>query len=441
MSAPPTGITSLPPELLQRIFGESSTPTPAGPSNGGPWQLQPLSQQSPMTVSQVSRQWRAIGLDTPRLWQSITVDEDTGPVNPQMVRLWMSRAGCLPRDISFDNSDIARSTELLKESMRFSLQWRDVNLKLPLQSYAALDAHPGPFTILRSLTLSMNTRVWHGDTKIRIQNAPSLREVTLPMYPAIGPDVVWGQLTSLDMSAHFGGEAGILVLKHCSNLIDLKFGRMGQSSTPITIPPCVLPSLKYLTMEGRSLLPFVTVPRLEHLIMSGPGFSQGEIEPLVNSFPALLDRSGPCPLTLLELLVPDMTTIQFRTFLQATTSVVELDLDFHFSTGMDQLITVLQAPDVLPRLTTLRITDASRKAQDALPFDPVLDTLHARRAPGVTGQTILNTFALAVSEPRRYRSYGQPASVRVLPVERFTPLADGGLHVRLAVEDSVVMDT
>ncbi|KAJ7496826.1 hypothetical protein FB451DRAFT_204514 [Mycena latifolia] len=420
MSIPP--ILSLPPEITQRIFREA---LPIGPPTFGPPRL--LSQQAPLLVTQICRQWRDIGLHTPELWQSLSIDPSIVSVNRALVALWMSRANNRPRDITFNTQDPDVAADLLEESMAYCDKWRDVKLVLPIDSFPALASHHGPFPILRSLSLSLNDEVWEGDQRITILGAPLLREVTLADFPFLTVDIAWGQLTTLKMTASVVS-AGLSVLRRASSLVNLHFALIDPRRAPLAVPPFVLPSLTHLKTSGKSILPALTVPSLEQLDIRGLG-SFGEMESLTDPLRALLERSA-CPLKRLLFRVPDITADEFRSLLQAIASVEDLTLTFQFPTGLDELVTVLQSRDVLPRLTALRITDASRTGQNPMMLFALLETLNARRDT-VEGQANLELFTISIQNPR------VPTFTEML---EFGNLADKGLHVRVVTPAGVLMD-
>ncbi|KAJ7736163.1 hypothetical protein B0H16DRAFT_1695470 [Mycena metata] len=389
-----------------------------------------------MVLSQICRQLRVNSLGTPELWQAITVESarhGRAP-NPSMVGLWMSRAGILPRDISFTTRDIERGTQILEASLEYSLQWRDVELKVPMESYAPLVNHHGPFPFLRSLRLSMNSGVWEGQATVPVQGAPLLRELIITDFPAVTADVAWGQLTTLRMDVHEAAP-GISILQHCTSLVDLHFALLDPIRTLPSIPPVILPSLRSLFTAARSILPFVTTPGLEELNIWGLGFS-GDINAVTASLQALLARSDP-PLRILCFRVPNIDAAAFQAFLQAaSTSVVELILTLHFPTGLDTLISVLQDASLLPALTTLRIVEQSRAAADTMPFDAVLGTVRARREVS-PGRASLQLFSMSLY------NRGSESEARVPPLSvlgKFNALADEGLRVRIANHAGVLVD-
>ncbi|KAJ6599096.1 hypothetical protein DFH09DRAFT_1130105 [Mycena vulgaris] len=420
MNVPP--VLSLPPEITQRIFRE------ALPSGGLPHPQHP--QQAPLLLTQICRDWRAIALDTPDLWQSIAVGSTGPPVSPLMVGLWMSRANNRPRDIYFSTHDRKRGAEYLDESMDYCQQWRDVELRLPIESFSELIAHHGPFPLLRSLSLSVRSAVIDGDHIITIRDAPLLRKVTVMDFPILAPDIAWEQLTTLKMTTHEAGP-GISALQRCSNLLHLEFSLNVHDMVAPPILPFTLPSLNTLLTAGESLLPYVTLPNLEQLDIWGPGFLPGGMEALTESLHALLVRSA-CPLKRLSFrMPPKITAGAFRAFLQAAAPVVELKLTLYFPSGLGELVTVLQSADVLPQLTALRIVDATGGET----FTPLLDALRARRA-SVAGRAMLGSFSLSIQNDSR------SGAARVPPnavMAELAALADDGLRIRIA-NGTVLMD-
>ncbi|KAJ7652098.1 hypothetical protein DFH06DRAFT_1206757 [Mycena polygramma] len=171
-------ILSIPMELTQKIMQETLAASTAD-SGRLP---QPFTRKPPLLFTRICRQWRNISVNTPELWQAIQVDRNTATVRPKVVSLWASRAANHPLDIQLEdvcNRDSRRGAVLLKESMKFYQQWRDIRLVLPIESFRALDADRGPFPILRSLHISETS----GPPKrlpiiITVQDAPLLRKLT-----------------------------------------------------------------------------------------------------------------------------------------------------------------------------------------------------------------------------------------------------------------------
>ncbi|KAJ7094265.1 hypothetical protein C8R44DRAFT_749461 [Mycena epipterygia] len=335
MNTPP--ILSIPMEIIQRIMVLSNTGPP-----------QPVPQQAPFVLSHVNRAFRDISLDTPELWQSTTVDStSTRSINPAIVGLFLSRAGSRPRDIAFTSENPEEGGKLLEEIMSCCQHWRDVQLRLPLESFSRLIAYRGPFPMLRSLSLSPTALggTVDGIRTIIIRDAPSLREVTVLL--TISHSGSRCRLGPVDDAKYDHAQR---------NLLDLKLA-LEDPSRPLT-PPFTLPSLQSLLNVGKSILPFLTVPSLACLEIRGPGFSR-DIQELTN---------------------------------EAAPMVVDLQLWLRFPSGLKESATVLQEDNILPRLQTLRIIlDAEVET-----FDPLLDTLRSRRQV-IQGRATLEAFYLSGS--------------------------------------------
>jgi hypothetical protein len=91
---------------------------------------------------------------------------------------------------------------------------------------------------------------------------------------------------------------------------------------------------------------------------------------------------------------PDITTAAFHAFLLSAPSVSDLRLILSFTGALEQLRTVLQLADVLPRLKTLRIFYRSTKEES---FQPLLDTLRSR-SEVVQGRATLKAFYITSSK-------------------------------------------
>ncbi|KAJ7652136.1 hypothetical protein DFH06DRAFT_1475489 [Mycena polygramma] len=381
-------ILALPVEMIQQIMRDSVVDSIAVK---GRFPL-PRLAEPPLSLAAVSQQWRDISHHTPELWQSIRVDDSTPTVPPQVLGLWATRAGVLPVKIQLETRDIQRGVNLMGQSLALSQRWQELHLSLPVLSFAALVAQPGPFPMLRKLSLSLNTNVISQDTTIPILNAPLLRTVILRDFPLLSVDTAWNQLTTLDMTAH-DGEPGISALQPCTNLETLRFSLV-MMRPPGAIAPCTLPSLRHLANNGSSILPFVTVPSLTRLDLWGPGFSDG-MAPLTQDLAALLTRSG-CTLRRLSFRMPPaITAAELEAFLRAVPSVTDFEFTTHFTGVLANVRAVFQLAGVLPKLDTLRVVYGPREQES---LDPLLATLHSRRAV-VAGQAVLNAFHLRVLRP------------------------------------------
>ncbi|KAJ7761911.1 hypothetical protein DFH07DRAFT_771230 [Mycena maculata] len=261
--------------------------------------------------------------------------------------------------------------------------------------------------------------LWSTDVTVTIRNAPLLREVTLTEHPSLTVDMAWEQLTTLSITSH-EAEEGLSTLQQCSNLLELDCSLRDTGRSPLAIPPFALPSLRHLRTGGRSILPFLTVPSLTHLDIWGPGFS-GEMNELTQSLHALLERSV-CPLNQLSFRVPPtgMSAAEFHSFLAETPSVVDLQLTFHASLD---LITILQADGVLPRLETLRVLYATGHAPEDEVLTELLATLRSRREI-IEGRATLDAFHLLRPKPNRT---ALPDAVK----DELSALENGGMCISI----------
>ncbi|KAJ6589958.1 hypothetical protein DFH09DRAFT_1307421 [Mycena vulgaris] len=253
----------------------------------------------------------------------------------------------------------------------------------PIESFSYLVAHHGPFPLLSSLSLSLDSHIFNQEPTITIRGAPLLRKVTLADFLFLTADIAWEQLTILK-SSHTMRRSPYPFLQRCSNLVDLEFAS-GLDRAPLAISPFTIPSLQSFSMTGQSIRPFFTFPSLEQLNMYRSSGLSGHMGSPTESLLALLQRSA-CSLKRLSFPVtPEITTDTFCTFLLAALPIVELELTFWRVGASDlSLIAILQTAEVLPGLTTLHITDAANTT-----LFRHLDTLRARRKP-VAGRALLD---------------------------------------------------
>ncbi|KAJ7783204.1 hypothetical protein B0H16DRAFT_483860 [Mycena metata] len=294
-----------------------------------------------------------------------------------------------PLDLILATNDPNKAASFFSETLPLCESWRDVELRLPFDSYSPLFAHTGHFPLLRTLTLSTESNVWRTGQTITIRNAPLLRKVTFPAFSILAVDIPWEQLTRLTIQAHVANPA-VPTLRRCVNLVRLDFTLTVFGPELADAGPFTLPCLKTLRTAGTSILSFITTPILERLSLRIHHWDDID---LTESLQALLQRSA-CSIQKLSFHSfhpAAMSSVEFTTFLGIVPSVDEIELAL--SDGSDNLFAVLEEEDVLPRLATLRIVDASGQAT----FEAAFDVLDKRRET-VAGRAVLESFVLTLAQ-------------------------------------------
>jgi hypothetical protein len=142
---------------------------------------------SAVRLAHVCRRWRAIALDTSKLWATILLTgspaRDTAHLN-----FYASHAESRLLSIHWQCSRWLPSFTLLSKLMSISQRWRDVTLYVGNQSLEKLDDVRPNIPALNSLSLHITTARDGADTNAAFQQAPSLGRVCLG---ASGGAYVW----------------------------------------------------------------------------------------------------------------------------------------------------------------------------------------------------------------------------------------------------------
>ncbi|KAJ7641196.1 hypothetical protein FB45DRAFT_1053765 [Roridomyces roridus] len=233
--------TILPDELVCEIFMHFVPTYPLCPPLTGP--------ESPTTLTHVCREWRAIALATPKLWQAISLRfADAGKV--ETVRTWLDRSGTNPLSIQMETNNGYNhawlSGDIVGALFLHRDRWEHVKLVL-LDSELALIALPMP--MLDSLSLEIDKGISDGGFPRGIPrvDCPRLRVLSLCGFRVAVDWLPWSRITSLALRYMYGVNY-ISALQDSVNLIDLRMIDCG----------------------GDTLTPRrdVLLPRLETLIMA-----------------------------------------------------------------------------------------------------------------------------------------------------------------------------
>ncbi|KAJ7650138.1 hypothetical protein FB45DRAFT_1076282 [Roridomyces roridus] len=308
-------VLGLPVEVVQSIMLQSLAE-----------KSRPMTTESPLILTQICSLWREISLQSPELWQSISLDDDEHSPSPEILDAWAIRAADRPLNISLHA--IHDPETYLQWSMLHSTRWQNIDLKLPASAFSILTHQNGPFPMLRSFSLAVAFHGGRNRCSIPIRDAPLL--------------VL--KITSFD-----AGET-ISFLQHCSNLVDLTFTLQVPSYDEAPSHVCTLPSLRSLMNAGSAILPYLTAPNLTRLDLWGPAFR------------LLLDTP------------PHISAPQFRAFLILIPTVTDIQFAI-YTAEQQQLVSVLRSTDILPHLETLRI-DRPAWGEG---YDVLFETVRERR--------------------------------------------------------------
>ncbi|KAF8215213.1 hypothetical protein K438DRAFT_1955195 [Mycena galopus ATCC 62051] len=395
-------ILSLPPEIAAHIF---SLCLPAPPLNTELHSWPSPRREAPLLLAQICCQWREICLGAHELWASFAFEKGSA----DLLDLWLSRAGNHLLTVFLRAVEETKALMFMQVAMRYSSQWRDVHLILPLDAMPHLEKSGFP----RLEQLKLRTawaEEWNGTQPIIIRDAPLLHYANIPFLSQF--DLPWEQLTTLQFGRAFDVAQVVDVLRCCTNLVNLRCFDLGENSTVSAVELRCLRSLKI--GDTRSLR-CLTVPRLERLeVVDDIGRSTAD------ALQSLFLRSS-CELRFLSLRVNQANAAQLQVLFRTTSSVVHLEL-YHVWNELQ--MQALHAVGILPRLQHLEI----RYHYLIGHYRPLLEMLWWRQRDGT-----LKLFELFL---------GNSLSAPLADVlDEFRAMAEAGLQVRVSGDMGILLDT
>ncbi|KAJ6456457.1 hypothetical protein C8R45DRAFT_578737 [Mycena sanguinolenta] len=281
-------VLTLPNEITSEIFLRFLPDYPATPPLTG--------LASPITLTHVCRQWRAVALATPVLWRAIEFHTGRTP-HTQIRRIsdeWMRRASSCPLSININTPDGDFIHEILAEHS--AERWEHLQLYIPLLALPAIGGRPLP--TLRGLeiflTAHRRARFSVPDVVFLDRDVPQLRTVVLhgpvillgPVIPKV--TLPWAQVTRLTLK-YAGVEHCIRILRQAPNLIEC-----------ILVLHDTLPYVHLPSKVGTLVLPFLEVLGLSSLWDTAVGFLHAFIVPSLKRLELEENCLGPEPLLALE---------------------------------------------------------------------------------------------------------------------------------------------
>ncbi|KAJ7271226.1 hypothetical protein C8J57DRAFT_1180290 [Mycena rebaudengoi] len=227
----------------------------------------PHPDHAPIVLTRICHEWRAIALNTPRIWSGVSGHLDAKYIH--LFETWLARAQNCPLSITLDCN---HPDELLIHFLNRHIgRCHEISLDLPFAQYKLLSA-PDSLPLLQRLTVAS----WEpeelgndGSSPPSIsafEYAPKLRHVR--MRGGLWPSdfaLPWEQLTSFE-SDSFNVAQCLQVLKNGPNLAHCVLN----AGYPSGLLPLVMshPRLRHLTLDsGHTLtvLPYISLPGLTKL--------------------------------------------------------------------------------------------------------------------------------------------------------------------------------
>ncbi|KAJ7758755.1 hypothetical protein B0H16DRAFT_1416205 [Mycena metata] len=255
-------IKHLPTDVLVQIFGLCSLrggngkmPTPAE-------EVERVSQNHLLRLSQVCAYWHRIAMGTPSLWSTLVFDTHVWPRCSEppttLIRCITSalqRGGEFPLslDIVVDSAQPIQQT-LLELLSRHSHRWKSLCIMLPMSAFRFLNDAKGNILLLESLTLGFAT---HDDTSYTddvFEIASRSEDVGGAGFPVAHPRLPWAQLRLFNYQNGHSGSLSLDMLTHLSQTVQLVI-------TPTAIPFGLHP----VTSNAETLIVgFITDPDPPH---------------------------------------------------------------------------------------------------------------------------------------------------------------------------------
>ncbi|KAJ6459530.1 hypothetical protein C8R45DRAFT_912960 [Mycena sanguinolenta] len=238
-------VLTLPNEIVAEIFIHFLPDYPHCPPLTG--------LESPLVLTQICREWRAIALETPALWQAMSLVPDSSikfEHQAHLCRLWLERSRSCPLSIVFNEWSSSRlyASETPPQALHIVIPHlaRCETLVLSLSILPPLDI---PMPLLRRLELSLVGRGSDPASTPRaaFTDAPLLRTVLINPGAARLITLPWAQLTSLALRPEVLLRDCVPILQAAANLLHCNLGlirRFGDEN----LPRIVLPVLQSLTL-------------------------------------------------------------------------------------------------------------------------------------------------------------------------------------------------
>ncbi|KAJ7288099.1 hypothetical protein C8J57DRAFT_1047328, partial [Mycena rebaudengoi] len=356
--------------------------------------LRLLPSVAPLLLTQVCRDWRELALSTPALWDTIDEIEFDDPLEDEdFISKWFSRAGTRPLSFGIIYPEHLESHHLESVIHRHAsqLQWLDVMTHLNILSdFGAIQ----PFPVLSDLSLCFMSPNEPIQSQIDVFcHAPSLRHLSLEGLPPSALNLPWAQLTKATLS--------FVSLTECLDFLRLatslrEFRREGPSEgeedesvlgqSPLSHPS--LTSLAVSTSSGdEGILHLLTVPGIQTLKLGGRWTIHIDLDIVLVPF-----FSRTCT-TLRTLKIPLSTRLPVHWF-QLLTHLTTLELvhpaGLTFSTGAIRALDRRSAPDLLPKLHTLVLSQCGSNRIDS----DLLEVLGSRCDVSDAERARLESFSL-----------------------------------------------
>ncbi|KAH8823273.1 hypothetical protein DL96DRAFT_1559167 [Flagelloscypha sp. PMI_526] len=376
----------LPPDVWREIFTWVVALSPPAPNR-------PLcSPQSPLTLSQVCRDWRHSVCRLSALWARIYVIDTLCPISVGTVGLlglFLARSFPLPLDVclhlsssgSKTTEETQRAEQIIHMITSQSFRWQKAGISLPASVWRSITTFPIVSPVLEEVHLNcedgpnLTASLWT-QAIFTEQSAPKLESVHLqsfiPAPTSLQHFLPWPRLRHVtvrvpeDDVSHFGLLEGLGILQWCRDLesVDLDLFNLDplQTQTPL-LQPLICSNLRRLrVMSKGSIFEHFSAPHLCELAFWSTQESAEIVASFVKQSPHLtsLKVAGSNISIVSDLTLPVLESLTL-TVTSCETLTELLDLLRNFSSDTYPLL-----KEVIVQLFMDRILRSQRSDQEAL---------------------------------------------------------------------------
>ncbi|KAJ7030089.1 hypothetical protein C8F04DRAFT_1042727 [Mycena alexandri] len=394
-----------------------------------------LPSVAPLLLTRICRQWRALALSTPALWDTISeIEFGVHPRAEAVIKTWFSRAGARPLSLTIICPERPYLASLESVILQHASQLQYLNVLIDsevLCNFIAVQSFP----ILNDLTLACLDDYDEAAGQIQlfdIHGAPALRHLSLENVLPSTILMPWAQLRKMTLSLVPLWEC-LNVLRRATSLDE--FRRRGPpeevGESPLEESPVnhsSLTSLAISTDDDQDILPLLTLPCLRRLELGGR-FGQYR-EYLDDDIVPFLSRVSATLRTFHVGMSPTVPLQWFHTLTQLTTLELVHSMGMPFKTDVICALDRRTSPDFLPKLQTFVFSDCGSDQVD----DELLGALGSRCDATDAAHSKLESFSLIWPT----FDYKPEAPVARLPLVNVLPLralAGRGMRIHIGTRD------
>ncbi|KAJ7772355.1 hypothetical protein B0H16DRAFT_168561 [Mycena metata] len=418
-------VLTLPPEVTAEIFK---------------WCLDTglrlLPSVAPLLLTRICRQWRALALSTPALWDRMNeIEFDVHPRTETFIETWFNRAGTRPLSLGIVCPDSVHLDSLQSVILRHASRLQSLDVMADSDSLWNLTAVQS-FPILSKLELYSLGEFDEREGYIQlfeIDGAPVLRQLSLEQVLPSMVTMPWAQLTKMTLVLIPLSEC-LNALRWATSLREFERHSLPEDDDQIISPQlspvnhsCLI-SLIVLPRGDEDILPLLTLPCLQSLELGGRFCKYQEY--LDDDVVPFLSRVSGTLRTFKVGMSPTVPVQWLHPFTQLTTLELVRSTESPFKTDIIRALDRRTSPDLLPKLQSFVFAECRSNQVD----DELLDTLGSRCDVTDEAHARLESFSLIWPE----FDYSSDAPTARLPLVNVLPLralARRGMRIHIGTRD------